>query len=651
MYHESNAPLTPRNGHTLMVGIGARISGCANQKEASLDDQADHGREEARSMYDGPMEFRVIATTGKGERLDRPELAEYEEEFRTGEFDLFIFEDLGRLVRGAEAARLLGIAVDHGVRVIVPNDGIDTADPSWEADAIKACAEHVSHNTHTSNRLKQKLMNRFAKFGQATALPISGYIVPDDARSYDDWKKDENATEMIQEGLHLLRDKRNCSIVANWLNKKRFPTGPYCKKEEWDGKMVRRFYLNPLLKGMPGRGFRRTVKLHENGGRLSKKSPKPPKYYSCPHLAHVDADELDHVNDVLRAQNKCCRHTSVNGNSEWSAPRKETKFPGQYARCWYCGRHFVWGGNGVTENLMCSGSREWRCWNSVGFNGEVLVKKIVRAITSELYLLDGFDDQFRALVAAATEAGGVGAERRRRELAQEADSLKREEENLAAAILEYGPRPMFEQKLNELEQRTRKLSLQQKQLDLQSRKRLTLPASVHELRGLIESTFAQLAVVSEEFGDVMKDLVPELDIHLVRLCDGGHLLPRAKVKLSLAGILPDVKHVPRLEEALTRDLTLDLFELPQRERIREQAVQLAGQRLEQREIAAALDEKPTQTAVYRALRLEQRRRELNLLSPYVNVLTPPEDYTKLRRAKNSNYRFEPKEGYQRTPLP
>jgi site-specific DNA recombinase len=171
MYNDPTPPLKPRNGHTLMVGIGARISGCANQKDASLEDQEDHAKDETRSLYNGPVEYRVIATTGKGERLDRPELEEYENEFRKGDLDLLIFEDLGRLIRGAEAVRLLGIAVDHGTRVIVPNDGIDTADPTWEADAIAACAEHVSHNTHTSHRLKHKLMNRFAKYGKATARP------------------------------------------------------------------------------------------------------------------------------------------------------------------------------------------------------------------------------------------------------------------------------------------------------------------------------------------------------------------------------------------------------------------------------------------------------------------------------------------------
>lgn len=44
MTRHSEEALKPRNGHTLVVGIVARISGCAKQKEVSLDDQVDHAK-------------------------------------------------------------------------------------------------------------------------------------------------------------------------------------------------------------------------------------------------------------------------------------------------------------------------------------------------------------------------------------------------------------------------------------------------------------------------------------------------------------------------------------------------------------------------------------------------------------------------------
>ena len=78
MYGRSASIVVPRNGLTLLVGIVARISGCTNQKEISLDDQEDHAKELVDYLYHGDVDYRVIATKGKGERLDRPELSQIE---------------------------------------------------------------------------------------------------------------------------------------------------------------------------------------------------------------------------------------------------------------------------------------------------------------------------------------------------------------------------------------------------------------------------------------------------------------------------------------------------------------------------------------------------------------------------------------------
>ena len=66
MTRRSDRELLPRNGRKLIVGIVARISGCASQKESCLEDQVDHGEEEVVALYSGPVEYRVIATKGKG---------------------------------------------------------------------------------------------------------------------------------------------------------------------------------------------------------------------------------------------------------------------------------------------------------------------------------------------------------------------------------------------------------------------------------------------------------------------------------------------------------------------------------------------------------------------------------------------------------
>jgi hypothetical protein len=632
----------------MIIGVVARISGCQNQKELSLDDQVDHAKQVIAEFYDGPAEYRVIATKGKGERLDRPELAEIEAMLRTRELDLLVAEDIGRMVRGGDAARLCGVAVDHGTRVLAPNDCIDTADGSWEEDVISACRDHVGHNAHTSKRIKQKKMNRFKKFGGATPCEIYGYVKPPGAKTYDDWIRVESAGEVYAEWFRRLRETRNCSAVAEWLNGLGVPTGRYARRRTWDGAMVRRITANPLLKGMPGRGFKHTVKHHETGRRVSVRNPDGPVYREYPNLAHVDGMTFDEVNAILDAANARMGRKPVNGTDpRWQVPRKRTRFPGQHALCWYCGREYLWGGNGQIEFLMCGGSKSWRCWNSMSFDGALAAEKVADAIGSELCRLEGFDSQFRDLVEWANRAGGAGLDRALAELDKAERDQAREEANLGQALAAYGPRPFLEAKMADLEQSGRALARRRLELTARSRRAPRLPGSVAELRRLFEEKSRGLARDSPEFGAMLRPLVPEFHVHLVRLCEGGHPLPRARVRLDLGGFVSDAFMVPEFGAMLSRELTLDLFIPPQRERIREEAARLRAAGLTQREIGRRLAEPATQAAVCDALALDRLMRERGLAGPYVFVDGPPEDYPKLRRHRNPKYRFEPLEGYPR----
>jgi site-specific DNA recombinase len=644
----SEEVLRPRNGHTLVGGIGARISGCAKQKEVSLDDQIDHGKQEIADLYQGPIDYRVIATKGKGERLDRPELEQIEAALRKREIDIFVFEDLGRLVRGIEAVRLLGIAVDNCTRVIVPNDCIDTADPTWEEDAISACRDHVGHNAHTSKRLKHKLMNRFKKSGGATARPIHGYIVPAGAKTYDDWQKDPDATAIIQQGARLLRATLNGSIVADWFNEQGVPVGPYCRgRKRWDGRMALRFYRNPLLKGLPQRGSRHTIKHHESGRRVSVKNPKGAQFRECPHLAHLDPAEFDELNALLTERNANFRRKLVNGNDpRFQAPRKRTRFPGQHGCCWYCGRQHVWGGNGISANLMCKGSREWLCWNSVGYSGELAVERLVQTISGELYGLSGFDEQYREIVQRARHDVGGGLAGRRNQLRHDEESLAVRKSHVTDVIDKLGMQPLLGEMLEGIKAEEIRIAAERRDIEQSEDRTPVLPDSTADLRAMFETSQRQLAKDSPEFGELMRSLVPDFHVYLVRLCDGGHLLPRARVRLALDGIIPDARLVPVLAPLLTRTVTIDLFEPRQRERIREQAVRLAADGLGPKAIAKRISERPTPTAVQNALALQRQMEELGLASPYVTVLEPPEDYRKLRRHKNRKYRFTQLDGYQ-----
>jgi hypothetical protein len=651
MPRRSNEELRPRNGHTLMVGIVCRISGCQNQKELSNEDQEDNAKEKASELYDGPTEFRVISTKAKGERLDRPELEQIEVEYRSGEYDLFIYDDIGRLIRGGEAARLLGVGVDHGTRSVCLQDGIDTIDDTWEEDALNACSENVAHNERTSKRIKQKCMNRFRKFGQPTGRPIAGYIVPDGVKSYDGWVRDEQWEALIREEAELLRRTLDCAIVADNFNTRGFPIGKYALRKDWNGPMVRKFYGNSLLKGMPQRGAKHTVKHHGTGRRVSVKNPKGPTFYKAPHLAFFSEEEFDSLNALLDAANEHHRRKPANGCDPLRRrSRKDSQFPAMHSRCWYCGCHHVRGANGITNHLMCSNAREWHCWHSLGFDGPETVSKLVSLSCEQLGQLDRFEDQFREMVAAAgTDLEGKIADERRK-LRQEQQLLEKQQANLVAAIKEAGPQLFLVAEIEAIKAAERELLLRVHQLDHHRPNQLVLPESMTVLRQMMEEEFQRLAIDSPAFAKFMRILVPEFFVYAVRLCDGGHLLPRAKVRLNLGGMFPDVNLVPGLSEMLTENFTIDLFEPPQRERIREESVRLANAGMKPRVIAMSIAERPTVTAVQNALALQRMMVALGLQTPYQLVQSPPEDYPKLKRRKHARYEFKPLDGYERREL-
>jgi site-specific DNA recombinase len=651
MARRSDEELKPRNGRTLVVGIVCRISGCTNQKELSLEDQEDNAKQTVADLYPGPVDYRVIATKGKGERLDRPELERVEKAYRSREFDLFVYDDLSRLVRGTRAAELLGIGVDHETRTICINDGIDTADDSWEVDAINACSESVAHNERTSKRIKQKNMNRFRKFGGSMARPIYGYQLPDGAKTYDDWQKDSAAERHILEGARILRSTLNGNAVADYFNAHDVPVGPYARNERWDGVMVLRLYRNTLLKGVALRGRNHTVKNHGTGRRVQRRNPKGPTFYPCPHLAYFTEAEFDDLVARLHTANEQYRRKKVNGvDPRANVARKRTRFPGQHARCWYCGRNFNWGGNGDKGHLMCSGSHSYSCWNSIHIDGKIVVEHVKSTITQTLFDLDGFDTQFRELVETAAQSidGSVGQQLT--QLAADEQLLERESNHVLAAIKAVGISPTLQDELVKLDRQRQSLAHRRFLLEKNRSEPVQLPQSVGELRRLVEAQFEPLNTASPEFGDLLRQIVPEFDVYLVRLVDGGHLLPRARIKLDFTGVAAETARVAGLSELLTRELHIDLFEPPQRERIRNEVVRLHGQGLYLRKISAQIDERPAMAAVQASLALHRQMQAASLNTPYVPVLEPPASYSKLRRHKNIRYRFATQVGYVRRDL-
>lgn len=654
MFRRFIQEIRPRNGRVLMVLIVCRISGCQNQKEASLDDQLDNCKALIREMYgdDRLVKFVVISTTGKGEHLDRSELTDVETAMRSRIYDFTMYDDLSRLIRGEYAKTLLGIGKDFGTRSISINDGIDTDDPTWEEDALTACAENVAHQTRTSMRIKQKMMNRFKKTGGPTGRLLPGYTAPEGAKTYMDWSKIDEMTPILQEGrLILLRGERpNYGAVVDHFVEKNAPLGPYARLGQWNEVMVRNLYANPILKGWPERGKRRTVKHNESGHRPSQKNPEGGTPFHARHLAHFSEDVFDQLNAYLKAANAHLGRKASDGTLLLGRARGSSVFPGLHARCWYCGFHYVWGANGIPDKLMCRNVRARQCWHSIGFSGAELTDRLSAEICKELGRLDGFDEQFTALVAESRRHVRDQFADPWEVLRRDETKFARDKDNLTASIKAAGPRPMLIEELDKIEIEEQKLLLRRHELENCSGRQLLLPPSTSALRQMLEDGLRELPAESKEFNDLLRKLVPEIYVYAVRMCDGGNLLPRAKVTLNLGGTFPDINVVPGAADLLRRELTIDLFDPWQRERIREEVARSTADGLTQRQIAATMKAKPTIDMIQDAVALQTRMDSLGITSPYVVMLEPPSEYPKLKRHLHARYNFQSRECYERPPL-
>ncbi|HUR55520.1 MAG TPA: hypothetical protein VMZ71_15400, partial [Gemmataceae bacterium] len=89
--------------------------------------------------------------------------------------------------------------------------------------------------------------------------------------------------------------------------------------------------------------------------------------------------------------------------------------------------------------------------------------------------------------------------------------------------------------LAELDAEDKRLARARRELERLRGRAPELPGSVAELREVFEEAFRGLAADSPEFGTLLRQVVTQFRVYLVRLCDGGRPLPHARIPLSLAG--------------------------------------------------------------------------------------------------------------------
>jgi site-specific DNA recombinase len=295
-------PLVARNGRALQVLVIARIS-TVHQDERSLDDQVALCRGWMMDHTDHPFEIKSITSRGSGEYLDRKESLEAIDLVTSGDYDLVLTEDLGRIYRRLEAMHFCENCIDCDTRLVAINDHVDTAQENWTVSAFFGVMRHEAYTKDTAARIRRSLRNRFSQGGVVQTLPY-GYEKPEGCKDDTQIRKLSEAEEIYDSWFTKLEEGAGFAEIADWLNEKGVPTGRYCRIKHWTSFMVGRITANPILKGVRVRNHKMSKRVNKTGRRRSVNAPIMERLERhCPNLVFLDPDRFDRVNSIVAEKN------------------------------------------------------------------------------------------------------------------------------------------------------------------------------------------------------------------------------------------------------------------------------------------------------------------------------------------------------------
>lgn len=644
MSQNHHRPLIPKNGHTLKVLLPCRVSdpGPGKQDERSNDDQEAMLRARLKDYYVGDALITVIAGSGSGEFLERAEYLRLIQLVETGEYDLVLTEDLGRIIRRIHAHLFCETCVEFETRLIALNDHVDTWEDGWQDRSIFSAWHHERSNRDTSDRIKRTHRSRFDQGGCA-AFPIYGIIKPPGAKSDLDWSKDPKADAVYKRMFAMLDEGALYATIGDWLNAEGIETGPCCDVRKWDGSMVGRICHNPLLKGYRQRN-RRKSKRNAKGKYVSVKAePHELRLRHVPHLAFFEEGYFDRVIAAANARNAKYRRSKPGGADPCRGrPKKRTRYPGQTLRCVRCGFDFVWGGHGQTDRLECGGTRQHRCWQSMSVDGPLAAERIAGTVFAEIERLADFDAVFLEMVRAESVTGDASRAAKLKDSRQKLAGSEAELANLAAFIRRGDQSDWLRDDLARLESDRRTQLAAIDELQRLAGDTIVIPP-IDEIKAIARTCLGELPRDSFEFAAAMRNLTKPVWIAPYRALDGGGIVLRAHCSIQLSHLLPDARLRELLKPHLRRELVVDLFDPVQRIAKQEQVMILRKDHTE-RETARQLG--LTITAAQRAAALFRKMQAAGVSDPYVRIYEPPADLAKLRCHKSPRYGFRPREGHE-----
>jgi len=294
------------------------------------------------------------------------------------------------------------------------------------------------------------------------------------------------------------------------------------------------------------------------------------------------------------------------------------------------------------QNLICSGVREYECWNAISINGPIARDKLIDAIFKAIAALPDFDP---ALISNLTQALEEFALQQNHRLVEEQTrlaKLERERDKLIHAIRECDFSESLKTEFANVESDITSCKEGIDQLIHQLPDTPRLP-SMSEIKSMAMEALKSLAAESQELSLLLRKWIQKIHVLPFQLLQHGQPVQRAYFTLDLTSFLPCKAFQQKFGHLLHKQMVVDLFDMPAREKLRLEIIKLKREGYQHRQVAAML--KTHLPTVQLALKLQAEMEQLGISDPILPLLEPPTNDKKWRLHKHVRFQFKPLPGY------
>ncbi|MFT3883355.1 MAG: hypothetical protein QM703_27335 [Gemmatales bacterium] len=278
----------------------------------------------------------------------------------------------------------------------------------------------------------------------------------------------------------------------------------------------------------------------------------------------------------------------------------------------------------------------------MAINGKLAKTKIINAIYEAIASLPDIDKALVSDLAKAVEEFALQQNQRLQEEQARLSKLKRQRDNLVRAIADMGMNEALKAELANVESDIALCKDVIEHLNQELPETPSLP-SMTEIRSMARDALQGLATESQELGQLLRKWIPVIHVKPYRLLQHGQPVQRAFFKLDLTTFLPCKAYQQKFGHMLQKQVVVDLFDMPAREKLRPEIVRLKKEGYQHRQIAARLGTF-TQT-VFLALKLQAEMDALGITDPVLPLLEPPTNDNKWVRHKHVRFQFKPLRGF------